>query len=89
MKLVMPRLPLPGLGARGGDEDLAHTCVGDEDLGAVDDVVITLGDGGGRRSAGIAPGAGFSQPESAHHLPRCEQRHVALLLLVGAELDDR
>ena len=88
MKLVMPLLPRARLGPRGDDEDLAHAGVGDEDLGAVEDVVVALVDRGGGGAAGVAARAGLGEPEPAQHLARREQRHVAPLLLLGAELDD-
>ena len=88
MKLVMPRLP-GRLGPRGDAEDLAHARVGDEDLGAVEHVVVALVHRGGGGAAGIAARARLGQPEPAQHLARREQRDVALLLLLGAELHDR
>ena len=61
----------------------------DEDLGAVQDVVVALVDRGGLGAAGVRSRAWLGQSESAQHLPRREERHEALLLFVGAEVHDR
>ena len=82
-------VPLPRLGPRGDREDLAHARVGDEHLGAVEQVVVALVHRRGGGAAGVAPRAGLGQTEPAEHPARRQQRHVAPLLLLGAELDDR
>ena len=51
--------------------------------------MIALVDGGAGGAAGIAPRARLGEPEAAEHAPARKQRHVAPLLLLGAELDDR
>jgi hypothetical protein len=63
--------------------------VGNEDLRAVEEVVIALVDGRGGGAAGIAPRARLGEPEAAEYAPGREQGHIAPLLLLGAELDDR
>ncbi len=88
MKLVMPLLPGPGVGAGGDGEDLADAGMGDEDLGAVQDEMVALVDGGGGRPAGVAAGARLGQAEPAQHLAGGEQRDVPPLLLLGPEFDD-
>ena len=79
---------LARLGPRGDREDLADPGVGDEHLGAVEQVVVALVHRGRGGAAGVAPRAGLGETESAEHLARRQQRHVAPLLLFGAELDD-
>ncbi len=78
----------PGLGAGGDRKDLADAGVGDEDLGAVEQVVIALVHRGRGGAAGIAAGARLGESEAAQHPARGEQRDVAPLLLLGAELHD-
>lgn len=63
--------------------------MGDEDLGAVQEVVITLVHRGGGGAAGVAAGAGFRQSEPAQHLAAGEERDVPPALFRRAELDDR
>src|SRR5262245_47404731 len=60
-------VPLARLGSRGDHEDLAHPGMGDEHLGAVEQVVIALVHGGGGGPARIAPRTGFGEPEPAQH----------------------
>ncbi len=88
MKLVIPLLLRPGLGPRGHREDLAHACVGDEDLGAVEDVVIALVHRGRGGTARVTAGSGLRQSEAAEHLPGGEQWDIPPLLFLRAELDD-
>ena len=84
-----PLVAVARLGAGGDDEDLAHAGVGDEDLGTVEQVVVALVHRGGGGAAGVAAGARLGEPEPAQHLARGEQRDVAPLLCLGAELHDR
>ena len=83
-----PLVALARLGPRGDGEDLADAGVGDEDLGAVEQVVIALVHCGGGGAARIAAGARLGQAEPTEHLAGGQQRHVAALLLLGAELHD-
>jgi hypothetical protein len=39
--------------------------------------------------AGVGAGPRLGEPEAAQHLSGGEERHEALLLLLGAEVDDR
>jgi hypothetical protein len=80
-------IPVARLGARRGYEDLTDTRVSDEDLGAIDDVVVTLGDGGGRRSSASRPPPLCQQIHPSPFPEASSARSVSLL--VGAELDDR
>src|SRR5712664_2025568 len=70
-------------------EDLAHSGVGDENLGAIQDVMVAAVDGGGLGAAGVRPGSGLRQAEAAQHRSSREQRHEPALLLGAAEVHDR
>jgi len=76
------------LGPRGDGKNLADAGVGDEDLGAVQQVVIALVDCGGGGAARIAAGARLGQAEPTEHFAGGEQRHISAPLLLGAEFDD-
>ena len=45
--------------------------------------------GGRLRATGITARVWLGQPEAAQHLACGEHRHVALLLRIAAEVDDR
>ena len=77
------------MGNCGDDEDLADAAVGDEDLGAIQDVTVPFLDRCRLGAGGVAACAGFGEAEAAQHFARGEQRHVALLLCVGSEVDYR
>ena len=77
-----------GIGAGRHDEDLPDSGMRNEDLRAIEDIVVALLLRHRARAAGIRPGAGLGQPEPAQHLSRGKQRHVALLLLRRAEVHD-
>ena len=78
-----------GIGHRGDDEDLADAAVGDESLGAVQQIAVAATHRRRARAAGVAASLGLGESKAAHDLSRRQQRHVAALLLRGAELDDR
>ena len=59
---------MAGVGAGGDDEDLTDAGVGDEDLGAIEQVVVALVHGGGGGPAGVAARPRLGQPEPAEHL---------------------
>src|SRR6266850_1870122 len=77
------------IGARRDAEDFAHAGVGDEDLRAVQDVVVAAIDGGGLGAAGVRSGSRLGQPEPAQDFAAREQGHEPAFLLVGAEVHDR
>ena len=57
-----------GLAGDGDDDEgIGHVAVGDEALGAVEDVVLAglIQDGGGLLTLGVGAGAGLGQTESA------------------------
>ena len=58
--------------------------VGDEDLAAVEDVVIPLEDGGGLGAAGVGAGVGLGEAKGADLLALDQGHQVFLLLLLGA-----
>jgi hypothetical protein len=63
--------------------------VGDEGLGAVDDVLVAVALGGGANPGNVRPGAGLRDPNGADQLPLDGGDEIALLLLLGAEQVDR
>jgi hypothetical protein len=69
-------------------EHLADAGVRDEALRTVEQVVAVLLHRRGAGAAGIAAGRLLGEAEAAEHLPRREQRHVALLLRLRAEVHD-
>ena len=73
----------------GADEEVGADAVGDEGLGAVDDVaaVDPLGEGGDAGDVGA--GAGLGDPQRADLLAGDPRHQPALLLLLGAEVEDR
>src|SRR5690606_2477889 len=75
-------------GAGSDREDLSHTGMGDEHLGAVQAVVTAPVFGGRGSATGVAAGARLRETEPAEHAARGEERHVPTALLIGAELDN-
>ena len=73
----------------GADEEVGANAVGDEGLGAVDDVaaVDALGEGGDAGDVGA--GAGLGDPERADLLAGDPGDQPTLFLLLGAEVEDR
>ena len=75
----------------GADEEVGADAVGDEGLGAVDDVAavdLVLGEGG-RHAGDVGAGARLGDPERADLLAGDPRHQPALLLLLGAEVEDR
>ena len=73
------------VGNADGDEDAAVLAVGDEGLGAVDDVVLTFIFGVGEHACGVAAAAGLGQAPRAEHLTLRERRQIFALLLLAPE----
>jgi hypothetical protein len=88
MKLVI-LIALPRFSSCGNDEDLAHTCVRDEDLGTIDQEVIALIDRECCRPPRIAAGTRFCETKTTKYPSGGEQRNMPPLLLLGTELDNR
>ena len=63
--------------------------MGDEPLGAIQQVVAVLLLGRGPRATGIAPRVFFRETETAEHLATGQQRHVLLDLRLRTEAQDR
>ncbi len=84
----MPWLPGLGIGHGEDHEGLGHSAVGDEALGAVEDVVVALQHGGGLLAGGVGTGVGLGQAEGADLLAGQQVRQVLHLLLLGAVLKD-
>ena len=72
------------------DEHIGVTGVGDEDLGAVQDVVLALlvQHGHGLDAAGVGARAGLGQAEGAQPLAGAQLGQILLLLSLGAEVID-
>ena len=85
----MPWWPPSWVVLTGADEEVGADAVGDEGLGAVDDVaaVDPLRQGGDAGDVGA--GAGLGDPEGADLLAGDPRHQPALLLLLGAEVEDR
>ena len=75
-----------GLAAGAGEEqhDVGPGAVGDEHLGAVDDVVAAVADRPGREVAGVGAGARFGEAEAAERLAGGEPRQPGALLVLVA-----
>ena len=73
----------------GADEEVGADAVGDEGLGAVDDVAAVDPLGEGRDPGDVGAGAGLGDPQRADLLARDPGHQPALLLLLGAEVEDR
>ena len=58
--------------------------VGDEHLGAVDDVLLAVLDGAGLQGAHVAAAARLGEGQAAAHLPAGETRQEPVPLLLGA-----
>ena len=79
-----------GLGVgHGKDNDGAgHSAVGDEALGAVEHIVVTLQNSGGLLAGSVGAGVGLGQAESADLLAAEQVGQILHLLLLGAVLID-
>src|ERR1019366_5944977 len=66
------------------EADVGPGAVRDEDLLAIDDVVVTVAHGLGPEVPGIRPGVGLGQPETAQRLTRGDLAQPVLLLLLRA-----
>ena len=63
--------------------------VGDEDFAAVEQPVVALVHGGGLGAAGIGAGVGLGEAEGANFFTSGQGHQIFLLLLLGAEGEDR
>ena len=71
------------------DENICIACVGDEDLGAVYQIVVALVFESGLLASCVSSCIGLGQTESAEFLTGAEIREIFLLLLFGTELINR
>ena len=69
-------------------EGIGHVAVGDEALGAVEDIVVALQHGHGLLAGGVGAGIGLSQAEGTDLLAGEQVRQILHLLLLGAVLKD-
>ena len=77
-----------GLRPSGHQENLADTRVGDEQLGAVQHIMVALFFGNGLRAAGIRARPGLRQPEAAEHAARGQMGNESFLLLLRPKVHD-
>ena len=73
----------------GADEEVGADAVGDEGLRAVEDVAAVDPLGEGRDPGDVGPGAGLGDPEGADLLAGDRRAQEALVLVGGAEVEDR
>ena len=73
----------------GADEEVGADAVGDEGLGAVDHVAAVDLLGGGADAGDVGAGAGLGDAQGADLLAGDSGDQPALLLLLGAEVEDR
>ena len=82
----------PGANVGGGDGEnnvcIRLWCVGDENLSAVEQPVVTLVHGSGLGAAGVRTGIGFRQAEGTDLFTLGQRHQIFLLLLLGAEGKD-
>ena len=69
-------------------EGVRNVSVGDEALGAVEDIVVALQHGGGLLAGGVGSGVGLGEAEGTDFLAAQQVGQVLLLLLLGAVLKD-
>ncbi len=79
---------LRGVGLDGGDDQVRVDPVGDEGLGAVDDVVVTVADGGGGHRRQVRADPGLGHADRGDQLAGDDAGQPALLLLVGAVAEE-
>ena len=77
-----------GVGHSEDDHGAGHSAVGDEALGAVEHIVVTLQNSGGLLAGGVGAGVGLGQAESADLLAAEQVGQILHLLLLGAVLID-
>ena len=77
------------VGLADEDDEVGPRAVGDEGLGAVDDVFVAVADRRGADAGDVGAGAGLGDPEAADLFALQARFQVLLLLLLGAEQVDR
>src|SRR5690606_359640 len=82
--------PVTGVVGGAGEEqdDVGPGAVGDEHLGAVDDVVVAVAHRAGGEPAGVGAGARLGEAEAADVLPRGQTGQPGALLLLTSPRDD-
>ncbi len=76
------------VGAGGDNEDLPDAGMRDEDLGAVQHIMVAALDGHRLRPTSVRPSSGLGEPEPAEHFARRKQGHEPLFLLGGPEVNN-
>ncbi len=78
-----------GIGDGEDDDDMAVLARGDELLGAVEHIVIAVAARAGAQVGGVGAGLRLGQRKAADPFAARKLRQEALLLLLGAEFQDR
>ncbi len=76
------------VGPGGHDDEVGLVAVGDEGLGAVEDPGVTVADGGRLEGGEVGAAGGLGHRDGADELAARHAGQPALLLLLGAEVDD-
>ncbi len=80
--------PFVRVGLGVNQQGVGDGTVGDEDLGAVENVFVALFDGPGAHAHGVGTGIGFGEPQGADLLSVDQRRQVLLLEhLIGVFVD--
>ena len=84
----MPLAPAFGIGLGDDDDQIGVLAVGDEGLGAVEHVAVAGFLGRGAHALQVGAGAGLGHGDGADHFAGGELGQPALLLLLGAVMQD-
>jgi hypothetical protein len=84
-----PGVALVGVGLADENDEVGPGAVGDEGLGAVDDVFVAVADRRGADAGDVGAGARLGDPEAADLLALQPRFEVLLLLLLGPQQVDR
>ncbi len=83
-----PAVPFGRVGLRGDDHQVGVDAVGDERLGAVDDVLVAVAHRRGGDAGEVGSGAGLGHRDRRDQLARRDPGQPSVGLLVGAVLDE-
>ncbi len=85
---LMPRWRSDGIGLDGGDDEVGVDAVGDERLGAVDDVVLAVTAGAGGHRGEVRADTRLGHRERRDQLAGGDPGQPALALLLGAVAEE-
>ena len=77
-----------GIGTNHGDHEVGVDAVGDEGLGAVDDVFVAVTDRSSRDRGEVGASARFGHRDRGDQLAGCQARKPAITLVVVAQLGE-